>query len=106
MSGRTLSKLALASLLILPLGTTGCSQGQSPTEPSLMEEATSSASAAQGDKRRGADDPAGHVRRGRGADDPAGDDRGRRRRGRGADDRAGDDHGRRGRGADDPAGHD
>ncbi len=36
--------------------------------------------------RRGADDPAGHVRGGHGADDPAGDDRG-------------------GHGADDPAGH-
>ncbi len=55
--------------------------------------------------RRGADDPAGHVRGGQGADDPAG----HVRRGRGADDPAGDDRGGRkggkGRGADDGANH-
>lgn len=51
--------------------------------------------------RRGADDPAGHVRQGRGADDPAG----HVRQGRGADDPAGDDRGgNRGGGADDHGG--
>lgn len=39
--------------------------------------------------RRGADDPAGHVRHGRGRDDAPGHVRG----GHGADDAAGDDHG-------------
>lgn len=52
--------------------------------------------------RRGADDPAGHVRQCRGCDDPAGHVRGGGR-GRGADDPAG--HVRQGRGADDPVGH-
>lgn len=50
--------------------------------------------------RRGADDPAGHVRQCRGCDDAPGDVR----QGRGADDPAG--HVRQGRGADDPAGDD
>ena len=64
--------------------------------------------------RRGADDPAGHVRQGRGADDGAnhdvGDDRGRG--GHGADDGVNHDvNDDRGgatarRGADDPANHD
>ena len=62
--------------------------------------------------RRGADDPAGHVRQGRGADDPLGDVR----QGGGADDPAthdvADDKGDAtggsggGNGADDPATHD
>ncbi len=50
--------------------------------------------------RRGADDPAGHVRQCRGCDDAPGDVR----RGRGADDPVG--HVRGGNGADDPADHD
>lgn len=61
--------------------------------------------------RRGADDPAGHVRQCRGCDDAPGDVR----QGRGADDpadhdanddRGGDRPGGRGRGADDAADHD
>lgn len=65
--------------------------------------------------RRGADDPAGHVRQCRGCDDPPGhirqargadDPAGHVRRGRGADDAPGDDRGRgRGRGTDDGPGH-
>ncbi len=54
--------------------------------------------------RRGADDPAGHVRgggKGRGKDDPAGHVRG----GKGKDDPAGDDRGGRGRGKDDGPNH-
>ncbi|HYG62825.1 MAG TPA: hypothetical protein VEL74_09610 [Thermoanaerobaculia bacterium] len=86
-----LSKLALASLLILPLGTVGCSKSQSPTEPAVdLESAVVSAesnTASVTEESRG---------RGRGGDDEAGDDRGRRR-GRGSDDAAGDDRGRRGR---------
>ncbi|MGC1470545.1 MAG: hypothetical protein WA793_14310, partial [Sphingorhabdus sp.] len=50
--------------------------------------------------RRGADDPAGHVRQCRGCDDAPGDVR----QGRGADDPVG--HVRQGRGADDPVDHD
>ena len=53
--------------------------------------------------RKGADDPAGHVRQCRGCDDPAGHVRGGGRT-RGADDPAGHVRGG-GRGADDPAGH-
>lgn len=80
---------------------------------------------AQAFARKGADDPAGHVRQGRGADDRPGDDRGGRAKG--SDDKGGksrgddhgsrsggDDHGGRGRGGeggkgrgghDDGAGH-
>jgi hypothetical protein len=89
-----LSKLALASLLILPLGTVGCSKGQSPTEPAVdLESAVVSAesTASVTEESRG---------RGRGGDDEAGDEAGddrRGRRGRGSDDAAGDDRGRRGR---------
>lgn len=50
--------------------------------------------------RRGADDPAGHVRQCRGCDDAPG----HMRQGRGADDPVG--HVRGGNGADDPADHD
>ena len=58
--------------------------------------------------KHGADDPAGHVRRGRGADDGVAHARSARRaaprtRRRGADDPAG--HVRRGRGADDAPNH-
>lgn len=62
--------------------------------------------------RRGADDPAGHVRQCRGCDDAPGDVRrgrgaddapGDMRRGRGADDAPGDDRGGQGRGSDDPS---
>jgi hypothetical protein len=49
--------------------------------------------------KNGADDGAGHVRRGRGADDKPG----HVRRGRGADDKPG--HVRHGRGGDDKPGH-
>lgn len=53
--------------------------------------------------KQGADDPAGHVRKGRGADDAPGDDKGGKKggKGRGADDAPG--HVRQGRGADDGA---
>jgi len=94
----TFSKLALASLLILPLGTVGCSKGQSPTEPAVDLESVSvsaEATASVTEESRG--------RRGGSDDDQAGDDRGRRgRRGRGADDANNDDRGgRRGRRNDD-----
>jgi hypothetical protein len=82
--------LTLLSLSTLALGTVGCSNGQSPTEPASFDTpvAASSLSVA-GDKRHGADDPAGDDRggragnggrQGRGNDDPAGDDRGGRGR--------------------------
>jgi hypothetical protein len=57
--------------------------------------------------RRGADDPAGHVRgggKGRGKDDPAGHVRGGGKS-KGKDDRAGDDRGGKGRGKDDGPNH-
>ena len=90
MNLQTLSRLTLAGLLALPLVTTGCSQGQSPTEPAfdLEEPATASVTAESRGRGRGGDDPAGDDRRGRGGDDPAGDDRGR---GRGNDDRGNND---------------
>jgi hypothetical protein len=85
MARKTLSHLALASALILPLGTLACSEGQSPTEPDFNVEAasapSSTLSSATGDSRRGgrttvADDN-NNNRRGRGGrrnDDVGGDD--------------------------------
>ena len=92
MDRKTFSHLALASALILPLGTLACSEGQSPTEPSFDLEAqsapSSTLSSATGDSRRGgrtttADD--NNNRRGRGGrrnDDVGGDDNNQRRGGR------------------------
>jgi hypothetical protein len=90
------------------------------TAPAVIKNSPFHASAALA--RQGADDPAGHERKGRGKDDGAGhaskqsiddnlmmarrgadDAPGHERRGRGADDAPG--HERRGRGADDGAGH-
>jgi hypothetical protein len=85
---RFLRTLTLLSLSTLAIGTVGCSNGQSPTEPASFDTPVAAQSlAATGDKRHGADDPAGDDRGGRrggqGADDPAGDDRGRGRGGNG-----------------------
>jgi hypothetical protein len=92
--------LTLASLTVLGLGASGCSNGQSPTEPAFDDQTLSASAAVSTEKRHGADDAAGDDnggrRGGRGADDPAGDDRGRRRGGRGADDGTDDNGGRRG----------
>ncbi len=95
---RTFAPLATLGLLALTLATTGCSRGSSPTEPAFSDlDSSTAAVSSTGDKRHGADDPAGDDRggqAGRGADDPAGDDRGGNR-GRGADDPAGDRRGGR-----------
>jgi hypothetical protein len=74
-----LSTLALASVLILPLGTAGCSKGSSPTEPAFDDELASASSlSAVTEESKG---------RGRGGDDDRNDDRNddnnNRRRGRG-----------------------
>ncbi|HKI02775.1 MAG TPA: hypothetical protein VKK31_12425 [Thermoanaerobaculia bacterium] len=81
------------SLSTLAFGAVGCSNGSSPTEPAFddlsapVAVTSSSSVASTGEKRHGADDPAGDDRGGQrgggGADDPAGDDRGGRRGGRG-----------------------
>jgi hypothetical protein len=88
-----LSTLALASVLTLPLATTACSPGQSPTEPAFDEEtspvSTSSASSvspAVDESRRGG-------RGGKNDDNNKNDDKGRRGRGRGGDDKGNDDRG-------------
>lgn len=77
--------LTLLSLSTLIVGAAGCSNGQSPTEPASFDTlVAASAVAVSGDKRHGADDPAGDDRggrQGRGNDDPAGDNRGERGRG-------------------------
>jgi hypothetical protein len=80
--------LTLLSLSTLVVGAVGCSNGQSPTEPASFDTPVAANSlAVSGDKRHGADDPAGDDRggrqrrggrQGRGNDDPAGDDRGGR----------------------------
>lgn len=86
---RIFAPLLSLSLLPVAFGAVGCSNGSSPTEPAFTEDvaatSVSSSVSAEGEKRRG-------------ADDPAGDDRGGNRRGRGNDDPAGDDRGGRGRG--------
>lgn len=88
-----LTTLALASVLVLPLATAGCSQGSSPTEPAFDEELASASSLSMvteeskgsgrggGDNNR-ADDNDNNRGRG-GNDDDKGDDRGGRGRGRG-----------------------
>ena len=70
-----LSTLALASVLVLPLATAGCSQGSSPTEPAFDDElaSASSLSSVTGESKG----------RGRGGDDRNDDDNNNRRRGRG-----------------------
>jgi len=79
---RTFAPFAILALLALTLGTTGCSNGSSPTEPAFSNlDSSAAAVSSTGDKRHGADDPAGDDRggqAGRGADDPAGDRRGGR----------------------------
>ncbi len=90
----SLTKLTLAALLTLPLATTGCTKGQSPTEPALdLESAsvTGSSLAAAPEERRGrggddrGDGSATDNNGGRngGSNDDNNGDRGRRRRGRG-----------------------
>jgi|GEM_PF-1655996 len=93
--------LTLLSLSTLVVGAAGCSNGSSPTEPASFDTpvaASSSSLAVSGDKRHGADDPAGDDRggragrggrQGRGNDDPAGDDRGGRGRGNGGNNNGG-----------------
>jgi hypothetical protein len=92
--------LTLLSLSTLVVGAAGCSNGQSPTEPASFDTpvAASSSLSVAGDKRHGADDPAGDDRggrrgrggrQGRGNDDPAGDDRGGRNGNNGNKPRAG-----------------
>jgi len=79
---RAFAPLATLVLLGLTLGTTGCSNGSSPTEPAFSNlDSSAAAVSSTGDKKHGADDPAGDDRggqAGRGADDPAGDRRGGR----------------------------
>jgi len=61
--------LTLLSLSTLVVGAAGCSNGSSPTEPASFDTpvaASSSSLAVSGDKRHGADDPAGDDRGGRG----------------------------------------
>ncbi|HEX9943016.1 MAG TPA: hypothetical protein VGG03_13440 [Thermoanaerobaculia bacterium] len=87
--------LILLSASALALGAAGCSNGQSPTEPSIASldapvAAKSVSSVSDESRGRG---------RGRGGNDAAANDR--RGRGRGGDDQAGDDRGRRGRGNND-----
>ncbi|HEY0557068.1 MAG TPA: hypothetical protein VGG20_22625, partial [Thermoanaerobaculia bacterium] len=70
-SHRLLQSLTLVSVTTLLLGAAGCSQGQSPTEPSsLSAPATSKSLAASLDKshggRNGSDDPAGDDHQGGG----------------------------------------
>lgn len=91
---RKLSLLTLSTLLAL--GTVGCSNGSSPTEPAFNLEEPAVAADSVSDKRRGGDDNgsdddgSASGRRGRGQDDQPGDDRGRR--GRGGRGRGGDDN--------------
>ncbi|HVG06614.1 MAG TPA: DUF5666 domain-containing protein [Thermoanaerobaculia bacterium] len=87
-----LSTLALATVLVLPLATAGCSKGSSPTEPAFDDELASASplSVVTGESKGGGG--------GNSADD---NDNNRRRRGRGGNDDKGDDDNnnrRRGRG--------
>lgn len=91
-------KLALAALLTLPLATTGCTEGKSPTEPAFDLEPASVAGSSLAS--------APEERRGRGGDDgKASGDNGGRRGGRNDDDRNRGGKRRRGRGGDDRNGN-
>ena len=90
-----LSTLALASVLVFPLATSGCSKGSSPTEPAFDDELASASSLSAVTEES----------RGRGGDDNRADDndnnRRRGRSGRGDDGDRNDDNDnnrRRGRG--------
>jgi len=87
-----LSTLALASVLVLPLATAGCSKGSSPTEPAFDDQLASASSLATvtGESKGGgsgdnsADDNNNNRRRGRGGNGDQNDDKNNnRRRGRG-----------------------
>jgi hypothetical protein len=91
-----LSTLALASVLVLPLATAGCSKGSSPTEPAFDDELASASSLStmteesKGSGSGGSDDNSAddndnnRRRRSRGGDDDdRNDDNNNRRRGRG-----------------------
>lgn len=86
---RKLQTLVLASALTLPLATTACSPGQSPTEPAFDDMETAAVSASSASTVSSMTD---ESRRGRGGKN---DDKGRRGRGgrgdRGNDDRGNDD---------------
>jgi hypothetical protein len=77
--------LALASILTLPLATTACSPGQSPTEPAFDDE-TAAVSSVTDESRRGRGGKNDDNK-----DDDKNDDKGRRGRGRRGDDRGNDD---------------
>ncbi len=83
-----LSTLALATVLVLPLATAGCSKGSSPTEPAFDDELASASSlSVVTEESKG---------RGRGGDDDRNDDRNddndnNRRRGRGGRNGGNDD---------------
>jgi hypothetical protein len=84
MNRHHLKLIALIAATTLPLGTVGCSNGSSPTEPAFSDDqpilsaSTSGlSSATEESKGRGR----GKGRRGRGGDDRAGDDNGGGRRG-------------------------
>lgn len=73
----TLGIAAVAAVLALPLATTGCSQGSSPTEPAFDDELASASSLSMAtEESKGS---------GKGGDDNKSDDdnKGRRNRGRG-----------------------
>ncbi|MEA2558780.1 MAG: hypothetical protein QOH06_284 [Acidobacteriota bacterium] len=98
-----LSTLALASVLVLPLATAGCSKGSSPTEPAFDDQlaSASSLSTVTGESKGGgsddnsADDNNNNRRRGRGGNDDKGDDdnNNNRRRGRGGNGNNGGNNG-------------
>lgn len=92
-----LSALALASILTLPLATAGCSKGQSPTEPALFDEETSSVSSSSATSVASVTDESkgrGRGGKGGGKDDGTADDNNRRRgRGRGGNGGRNDDRG-------------
>ncbi|HEX2224520.1 MAG TPA: hypothetical protein VHN15_09970 [Thermoanaerobaculia bacterium] len=114
MNRHTLSNLALVSVLTLSVGTVGCSEGTSPTEPAFSDLDSSVGAVTSGgaDGSEGvvtADDSGtissvtdesrgrGRGRGGRGGNGNDDDGVNNNRRGRGQDDNQPDDRGRRGR---------
>lgn len=101
------SKLALAALLTLPLATTGCTEGQSPTEPAFdlasdSVTGNSLAAAPEDSRGRGGDDGAASNDNGgkKGKSGKNDDKGGKRRRGRDDRNRNDDRNGGNGNGGD------
>lgn len=97
MTRQTLSRLALATVLTLPLGTVGCSDAKSPTEPDFdLESSVATSSTGDSGVSSVTEESRGRGRgRGNSGNNNNGNNGNSGRRGRGQDDQGPDDRGGR-----------